>query len=76
MGLAAPLATSNFFWGHQDWSGTQANSVQGHLNNHCVAYGSDTIWQQCKVWVSIGSGNGLLPDDTKPVHESMLTYHQ
>ena len=26
--------------------------------------------------VNIGSGNGLLPDDTKPLPEPMLTYHQ
>ena len=26
--------------------------------------------------VNIGSGNGLLPDDTKPLPESMLTYNQ
>ena len=27
-------------------------------------------------WANIGSGNGLLPDDTKPLPEPMLTYHQ
>ena len=26
--------------------------------------------------VNIVSGNGLLPDGTKPLHETMLTYHQ
>ena len=25
---------------------------------------------------NIGSGNGLLPDGTKPLPEPMLTYHQ
>ena len=35
---------------------------------------SDTIWQQ--MWVNIGSGNGLLPDGTKPLPESVLTNHQ
>ena len=29
-----------------------------------------------KIWVNIGSGNGLLLDGTKPLPESMLTYHQ
>ena len=29
-----------------------------------------------EVWVNIGSGNGLLPDGTKPLPEPMLTYHQ
>ena len=29
-----------------------------------------------KILVNIGSGNGLLPDDTKPLPEPMLTYHK
>ena len=29
-----------------------------------------------EIWVNIGSGNGLLPDGTKPLPETMLTYHQ
>ena len=29
-----------------------------------------------EIWVNIGSGNGLLPDGTKPVPEPMLIYHQ
>ena len=28
------------------------------------------------LWVNIGSGNGLLIDGTKPLPESVLTYHQ
>ena len=28
------------------------------------------------IWVDIGSGNGLMPDSTKPVPESMLISHQ
>ena len=28
------------------------------------------------VWVNIGSGNGLLPEGTKPLPKPMLTYHQ
>ena len=35
---------------------------------------SDAIWRQ--IWVNIGSGNGLLPDGTKPLPEPMLTDHQ
>ena len=35
---------------------------------------SDAIWQQ--IWVNTGSGNGLLPDGTKPLPKSMLTHHQ
>ena len=29
-----------------------------------------------ELWVNIGSGNGLLPDGTKPLPEPMLTDHQ
>ena len=29
-----------------------------------------------EILVNIGSGNGLLPDSTKPLPEPMLTYHQ
>ena len=29
-----------------------------------------------EIWVKICSGNGLLPDSTKPKPEQMLTYHQ
>ena len=39
---------------------------------HC----GDAIWRhRTKIWVDIGSGNGLLPDGTKPLPEPMLTYH-
>ena len=27
-------------------------------------------------YVNIGSGNGLLPDGTKPLPEPVLTYHE
>ena len=36
---------------------------------------SDTIWRQ-EIWVNIGSGNGLLPDGTKPLPKPKLTDHQ
>ena len=29
-----------------------------------------------KIWVNIGSDNGLFPDSTKPLTEPMMTYHQ
>ena len=29
-----------------------------------------------EIWVNIGSGNGLLPDGTKPLPEPMLTNDQ
>ena len=28
------------------------------------------------IWINIGSGNGLLPDGTKPLPEAMLNYDQ
>ena len=36
---------------------------------HCDLYGD-------KAWVNIGSGNGLVPDSTKPLPEPILTNHQ
>ena len=36
---------------------------------------SDAIWWQ-EVWVNIGSGNGLVPNGTKPLPKPMLTNHQ
>ena len=29
-----------------------------------------------EIWVNIGSGNGLVPDGTKPLPEPMFTYHK
>ena len=29
-----------------------------------------------EIWVNIGSGNGLLPESTKPLPETILAYHQ
>ena len=36
---------------------------------------SEAIWRQ-PIRVKIGSGNGLLPDGTKPLPKPMLTYHK
>ena len=38
-------------------------------------------WRHCyvmasRILINIGSGNGLLPDDTKPLSQPILTYHQ
>ena len=30
---------------------------------------------ESQIWVNIGSGNGLLPGNTKPLPETMLVYH-
>ena len=39
------------------------------FNQHIVA-----SWRHMmtEIWVNIGLGNGLLPDDTKPLAEAML----
>ena len=37
---------------------------------------SAIIWRDRYGSTPAGSGNGLLPDDTKPLPEEMLTYHQ
>ena len=37
---------------------------------------SDAIWWHRSVNINISSGNGLLPDGTKPLPEPMLTHHQ
>ena len=37
---------------------------------------SDATYMVSGILVNIGSGNGLLPDSTKPLPEPMLTYHQ
>ena len=29
-----------------------------------------------EIWVNIASGNGLMPDGTKPLPETMEMYHQ
>ena len=50
---------------------TKSRPVCSGINS---VWPSDTIWWQ--VWVSIGSGNGLLPDGTKPLPEPMLTNDQ
>ena len=42
-------------------------------NQLIVAYWCHMVTQ---IWVNIGSGNGLLPDGSKPLPEPMLTYHQ
>ena len=36
------------------------------------------LWRHMviEILVNTGSGNGLLPDGTKPLPEPMLTYHQ
>ena len=36
---------------------------------------SDWHHMATEIYVNIGSGNSLMPDDTKPLPEPMLTYH-
>ena len=42
-----------------------------HWNDPLTHYG--LVMKQ--IWVTIGSGNGLLPDGTKPLPDPMLIYH-
>ena len=51
------------------------------VNTVWAMFLSTLILAKCRhmakeIWVNIGSGNGLLPDGTKPLPEQMLTYHQ
>ena len=41
-------------------------------------YKLNSLWANdvTEIWVNIGSGNGLLPDSTKPLPEPMLNDHQ
>ena len=43
---------------------------------HICATPSQGSHKATRNWVNIGSGNGLLPNGTKPLPEPMLTYHQ
>ena len=40
----------------------------------------NTLWPsdatETQIWVNFGSGNGLLPDVTKPLPEPKFTHHQ
>ena len=51
----------------------QSFSKPSVVNLQYSLWPSDTIWPQ--IWVNIGSGNGSVPDDTKPLAEPVLTYH-
>ena len=33
-------------------------------------------WRHMEIWTNTGSGHGLMPDSTKPLPETILTYHQ
>ena len=66
---------------HQPVNGTKGGLFRKEIINgkdrtkltHCdlvTPYGDMNLGQH------IGSGNGLLPDGTKPLPEPMLTYHQ
>ena len=41
-----------------------------------IRYRLNSLWRSTWIWIHFGSGKGLLPDGTKPLHDSMLTYHQ
>ena len=40
---------------------------------HIVSWWHYMVWE---ILVNTGLGNGMLPDGTKPLPDSMLTYHQ
>ena len=77
---------------YQEWSSQNRPKAQKHEikifpDQHLMYHISSMIfinqlivaWRHHKAtrnWVNIGSGNGLLPDGTKPLPEPMLTYHQ
>ena len=48
-----------------------ANTSHKSIITHC-----GLVMPYSEIWVNIGSGNGLLPDGTKPLPEPMLTDHQ
>ena len=35
----------------------------------------NSLWPSDTIWVNIDSDKGLLPEGTKPLPESMLTFH-
>ena len=51
------------YWLHSKWLTTK---LRGGL--------SEAVWV-CVIWDSVGSGDGLMPEDTKPLPETMLNYH-
>ena len=51
----------------------QENAFENVIFNNSL-WPSDTMVTE--IWVNIGSGNGLLPDSTKPLPQPMLTDHQ
>ena len=60
-----------FLWSAPWLNGWVNNRAAGDLRRQCAH--NDVI---VKIWVNISSGNGLLPDGTKPLPEGMLTSHQ
>ena len=65
--------------GRQAITVTWTNADPVHWQIYAALRGDElTHWGLVmpEIWVNIGSGNGLLPDGTKPLPEPMLTYHQ
>ena len=48
------------------------NNKAKQINSINSLWPSDAIWWHL-IWVNIGSDNGLMSDDTKPLPEPMLT---
>ena len=72
----------NDFTGREDKSDKivlwmiEEEMTQRHLTSSWCHHSINSLWPSDATWVNIGSGNGLLPDGTKPLPEPMLSYHQ
>ena len=64
---------------YQCWLSSMKHTICFHQEQsmliHCGLLWCHIIWHH-KTWVSNGSGNGMLPDSTKPLPEPLLTNHQ
>ena len=62
----------NRYW----WVEDEISLMADHWLTKCLIIGA--LWRHMvtKIWVNIGSRNGLLPDGTKQLPDPMLTYHQ
>ena len=73
------FARRQAFSSHQFVHRQQGLVKLGHLSDEKFIFKIlDSLWPSNAIWchVIIASGIGLLPDSTKPLPESTLTYHQ
>ena len=76
--LVCPSGQTSAKW----WAFCLSLSVNLMLSAVVTPYGATYLGQHStlahmvtQIWVNIGSGNGLLPDGTKPLPEPVLSYH-